>query len=300
MPASYNGNASNATGSQVTISEPVDGDALTAASETIGTHLLADWAQRLINYALNAAAFALGITVTNSTLNGKGVNSTGNGNGTGVQGTGGSSSGTGVAGIGGAPNGWGVIGQGPGTGPGVIGTNIGTGPGGQFQAMGTGQGAVNLVPMATPSSPAAGDMWIDTSGNLNADGAAGVLTLAPATTPVTVGAGGGAPAYQNSWTFCSTHGRKLRYWRDPIGVVHLDGGINGAGESAPLVFTLPAGFRPAALTGGDGLVYEQAMYIGGAADEAQVEVSIDSSGNVSCYGTGNHDFSFDGITFSTF
>jgi hypothetical protein len=51
----YNGNASNATGTQVTVTDPVDGDDLTAASGTLPWDKLADWMQRLANIALNIA-----------------------------------------------------------------------------------------------------------------------------------------------------------------------------------------------------------------------------------------------------
>lgn len=54
MSSSYNGNAANATGTQVTITQPSDTDALTAASSNVGSAKLADWTQRLADLALVA------------------------------------------------------------------------------------------------------------------------------------------------------------------------------------------------------------------------------------------------------
>lgn len=71
MSTSYNGNASNATGTQVTITDPVDGDDLTAASGTLPWNKLADWMQRLADIALNIATTAWTFTqaiVMQSTL----------------------------------------------------------------------------------------------------------------------------------------------------------------------------------------------------------------------------------------
>jgi hypothetical protein len=38
----------------------------------------------------------------------------------------------------------------------------------------------------------------------------------------------------------------VRYWKDPNGIVHLDGEASkGAGVDTTVIFTLPAGYRPA-------------------------------------------------------
>lgn len=71
MSTPYNGNASNATGTQVTITDPVDGDDLTAASGTLPWNKEADWLQRLADIALNIATTAWTFTqaiVMQSTL----------------------------------------------------------------------------------------------------------------------------------------------------------------------------------------------------------------------------------------
>jgi hypothetical protein len=55
----------------------------------------------------------------------------------------------------------------------------------------------------------------------------------------------GEPAFQNGWTnFNSATWSNAGYWKDPTGVVHLTGTLNGANANT-IVFTLPAGYRPA-------------------------------------------------------
>lgn len=51
-----------------------------------------------------------------------------------------------------------------------------------------------------------------------------------------------APALVNSWANVSSQ-TPAGYFKDPFGVVHLEGSING-GASASTAFTLPSGYRP--------------------------------------------------------
>lgn len=60
---------------------------------------------------------------------------------------------------------------------------------------------------------------------------------------VAVGSGGGAPAFQNSWTNVSA-GTPLRYRKTPYGKVTIEGVIQD-GVSGTVIFNLPVGFRPA-------------------------------------------------------
>jgi hypothetical protein len=61
--------------------------------------------------------------------------------------------------------------------------------------------------------------------------------------PNVVGATG-QPAFQNSWVnFDTTTFHGLRFWRDPVGVVHLEGLIK-SGVVPSVVFTLPNGYLP--------------------------------------------------------
>lgn len=62
--------------------------------------------------------------------------------------------------------------------------------------------------------------------------------------PIQVGAGGGAPAWENSWGNWTT--QKMFFRKDPHGMVHLWGWafkatLPGASQS---IFTMPVGYRP--------------------------------------------------------
>lgn len=56
-----------------------------------------------------------------------------------------------------------------------------------------------------------------------------------------------AVTYQNSWVDWGAPYQGARYWRDKNGVVHIDGLIkSGSVTATATIFTLPAGYRPAA------------------------------------------------------
>lgn len=128
-------------------------------------------------YATGGAGGSSGI-YSAGTINGPGIQTLGAGLGAGIHATGGNGGGMGIEAYGGAGGGYGVYGvSGGGAAPGVCGINGGgsgagvfgnsnylgsTGPGGMFQSF-TTRGAINLVPQATPSTPADGDIWVDTS-----------------------------------------------------------------------------------------------------------------------------------------
>lgn len=75
----------------------------------------------------------------------------------------------------------------------------------------------------------------------------GAITLGDASWTV-VGAGGGAPAFQNSFVAASTDPNQQgpRFRKDGQGFVHLQGSFTN-GANAAVVFTLPAGYRPGGL-----------------------------------------------------
>lgn len=63
-------------------------------------------------------------------------------------------------------------------------------------------------------------------------------------TPNSVG-GAGQPAFLNSWVNFSAGWQVARFWRDPMGVVHLEGLVkSGTPGATSVVFTLPTGYRP--------------------------------------------------------
>lgn len=116
MPVVYLGSSTGITPNQaVSITNPADGDALTAASNNAGPNALANFLQFLQERALlsnfnNAAGVA----------NANGGWFTGNGAGSGVRAIGGNSSGIGVYAEGGNNNGNGVYAIGKGDGTGVV------------------------------------------------------------------------------------------------------------------------------------------------------------------------------------
>lgn len=99
----------------------------------------------------------------------------------------------------------------------------------------------------------------------------------------------GEPAFQGTWANFGSTWRGARFWKDPVGVVHLEGLVAG-GATATTVFTLPAGYRP-----GMGVLFGSDM-------NAQVHARIDveSDGDVIArFGAGGTNIyvSLSGISF---
>lgn len=63
-------------------------------------------------------------------------------------------------------------------------------------------------------------------------------------TPHAVG-GSGEPAFANAWVNFGGTEQPARFWKDPMGIVHVQGLIK-TGTIATKAFTLPAGYRPGA------------------------------------------------------
>jgi hypothetical protein len=128
----------------------------------------------------------------------------------------------------------GVQGNGAGVAPGVQATGTATRP------------PLNLVPQATPSTPSSGDIWADTTTNaFVAQTPGGKISLTVQDAPIAVQGGVG---YQHNWVDGAVSGGPsgARYWRDGLGQVFIDGAANLVGGiDAQVIFTLPAGFRPA-------------------------------------------------------
>jgi hypothetical protein len=124
MPIVYNGSSAGITANQpVSVTNPVDGDALTAASNNTAAQTLANFLQFLQERAL-LTNFNNAATVVNA----MGGRFTGNGTGAGVMGTGGATNGVGGDFYGsGSGTAHGVRGTGSGTGAGVFGTAAGGG-----------------------------------------------------------------------------------------------------------------------------------------------------------------------------
>lgn len=85
----------------------------------------------------------------------------------------------------------------------------------------------------------------------------------------------GEPAYENGWsTPVASVDEALSFYKDPWGVVHLQGNTHNSSLSSGSVFTLPAGYRPAKD------IYFSVFGAGGTI----AFVSIESDGKVSPIG----------------
>lgn len=63
-------------------------------------------------------------------------------------------------------------------------------------------------------------------------------------TPVVVGGGGSAPAFQGTWAnWDTTQYRGARFWKDSDGIVHIEGLVK-SGAVPGTIFILPTGYRP--------------------------------------------------------
>lgn len=63
-------------------------------------------------------------------------------------------------------------------------------------------------------------------------------------TPHEVGGGAPEPAFQGTWTnYDTTVYRGLRFWKDAMGLVHIEGAVKN-GLVPGTIFILPPGYRP--------------------------------------------------------
>lgn len=101
-------------------------------------------------------------------------------------------------------------------------------------------------------------------------------------TPHAVG-GAGEPAFQNAWVNLGGGFRSARFWKDPTGMVYVEGVVQlggvaiGAGGT---VFTLPAGYRPA-----------EDMIFGTNSNNAHGRITVRTGGEVEASVGSNVNFS---------
>ena len=139
------------------------------------------------------------------------------------------------------------------------------------------RGALRLIGQATPSAPSDGEIWYDTT--VSPPRFAGRLNGITSTTLV-------VPGLNANWSAAGG----LSYWLSPDGTVRIKGSAVSAGGAGFNIFTLPAGYRPAAtrwLCGAD----ESLATI--------VQINIATSGVVSINNgfVAGHTYSLDGISF---
>jgi hypothetical protein len=120
-----------------------------------------------------AATTQAGLTATNSSSNGPGVTSTGNGTGAGLSTTGGNTSGAGIVAAGGAPNGYGAAFSGDGTGAGVFSTG-GDSSGHGLSGTGGSPNGIGVVGFGTGA--AVGVYGIGATTNAGVSGAGGTTS----------------------------------------------------------------------------------------------------------------------------
>lgn len=307
MSTPYNGNASNATGTQVTVTDPVNGDALTAASGTLPWNKLADWAQRLLDLALaigsTAWTFTQKITFNDgilinvpTTTNRIGLEVSGNGIERAVFATGGSSDGTAIRAIGGGTNGYGIDASAGGTGSAIFGEATGSGNAVELDASAGSGTAMDIIgnvsaPAVTIAAGGSQDA-LDLTGKLSGGAATftGTLTATGGIahmTPLVVG--GTGVAFLNSFAAAA---QAPRYWKDALGVVHIDGGVtHPSGVSGGVAFTLPSGYRP---------TIKQELQARNVTTQAACDFIIETNGDVkTTIGAGDSVF-FPAPTFPTF
>lgn len=112
--------------------------------------------------------------------------------------------------------------------------------------------------------------------------------LEPSREQVRLVGAGTNPAFQNSWVNFGGGFQAAGFYKDR-GRVYLQGFIDG-GAASTTVFTLPAGYRPVAISAHSTLTHTGAALTFGW-------VSVESDGDVSAVTFGTNFLSLEGISF---
>jgi hypothetical protein len=155
-------------------------------------------------------------------------------------------------------------------------------------------GAASLPLTRGPRGPAGPRGSVGAAGPAGPTGPAGAQ--GPAGVPPPVETLTTVTTFANGWSDYDTT-NPVRYYKDPAGVVHLQGAVKGGTFFQP-AFTLPAGYRPAAQyayfaplsTGGANNPVLSELLIWGSDGGASAGQVIPSVGN-------NAYFSLDGVSF---
>lgn len=160
-----------------------------------------------------------------------------------------------------------------------------TSPNGHILFSGTGDGTNPAITLEGTSGSQTLDIVSSGAGTLRLNPEDGI-TL-EASTLVQVGAG--ANDFQNGWTNHGGSRKVAGFYKDPFGIVHLEGGISNGSVTVPnIIFNLPVGYRPSAR-----------IRFSTTADDAFGELFIDFDGNVYYQAGANLEFSLDGVSFRT-
>ena len=97
----------------------------------------------------------------------------------------------------------------------------------------------------------------------------------------------GEPAYENSWVSHTVGSYPIAgFYKDSLGVVHLQGLVKNGSPLASNIFTLPVGYRP---------LYS--LHISVASNSAYGQIRIYVTGDVRVQQGSTNWLSLDGITF---
>ena len=105
----------------------------------------------------------------------------------------------------------------------------------------------------------------------------------------------GEPGFESNWG-SSTVAKTVGFYKDGAGVVHLHGTVNAGAGATPLVFSLPAGYRPTADQS-----FGAASPFGGSAPAVVDALLVSATGAVQIQlsGSGARQRSLSGVSFRT-
>jgi len=153
-------------------------------------------------------------------------------------------------------------------------------------------GAVLIGGMSPPQSPT---LPVPINGQwLKAAGGGAIWS------PLTEAAGFGnkhAVTFQNGWVNYGSGFPPCTYWKDAMGIVHLEGLVQGGTINAT-VFTLPAGYRPGVLSGAGSIMFATTQ----ATPVSICDLRIDYNGNLAQSGSpagSNGWLNLNGIQFDS-
>ena len=144
---------------------------------------------------------------------------------------------------------------------------------------GTSYAAITAVPANSVGTPQLKNSAVTGAKIKNGAVTAAKISSSAVEAAKIVGAAG-APAYQGSWGAAGGGDESVSFYKDPWGVVHIQGNARISNPTTGTIFTLPAGYRPA------GTIYFAAYgHYGGAAliqilsdGEVKLDVSNDYVG----------------------
>lgn len=95
------------------------------------------------------------------------------------------------------------------------------------------------------------------------------------------------PTLLNSWADFGSGTQGARFRKTPDGTVHVQGTVSGGSSASAVVFTLPAGYRPAA-----------ELRLPGVSAAGAAELRITAAGDVSLATGGSTTWASIGVTFA--